>query len=65
MNTDLIPADLAHDDLEVLTSLEEQIGAPVVAYQPASPFARLTDDQLAALRDTERRLGVQLLAYAG
>ena len=44
-------------------ALEEQLGCPLVAYEPETPYAPLTDEQLAALRRTEAELGVQLLAY--
>lgn len=63
MNSEMTPAELDPAQLEVLASLEQKLDGPVVAYRPSSPFARLTDDQLAALQHTEQRLGVQLLAY--
>ena len=60
---DLRPAELDASALAKLRVLEEQLGCPLVAYAPASPYAPLTDDQLAAVRRTEAELGVHLLAY--
>jgi hypothetical protein len=57
------PADLDDTALARVRALEEQLGCPLVAYQPETPYAPLTDEQLAELRRAEAELGVQLLAY--
>ena len=63
MSTDLRPAELDSAAMESITTLEQSIGSPVVAYQPDSPFATLSAEQVSALQSTEQQLGVQLLAY--
>jgi hypothetical protein len=60
---DLRPAELDATALAKVRVLEEQLGCPLVAYTPESPYAPLTDDQLAAVRRAESELGVRLLAY--
>jgi len=59
----LRPAELDESALSRIRSLEERLGAPLVAYAPESPYAELTDAQLEDIRRTEQELGVQLLAY--
>lgn len=59
----LRPAELDESALSRIRSLEERLGGPLVAYEPESPFATLTAEQLEDLRATERQLGVRLLAY--
>jgi hypothetical protein len=60
---DLRPAALDESALDDLRRLEERLGTPVVAYEAASPYADLTDDQLAEIQRAEAALGVRLLAY--
>ena len=57
------PADLDDTALARVRALEEQLGCPLVAYEPETPYAPLTEEQLAELRRAEAELGVQLLAY--
>ncbi|SFN31865.1 hypothetical protein SAMN05216207_1012122 [Pseudonocardia ammonioxydans] len=59
----LRPAELDDTALTRLKQLEDRIGGPLVAYRPESPYAPLSEEQLAELRRTETELGVQLLAY--
>lgn len=60
---DLRPAALDESALDDLRRLEERLGIPVVAYEAASPYADLTDAQLAEIQRAEAALGVRLLAY--
>ncbi|WP_181780535.1 hypothetical protein [Pseudonocardia pini] len=62
---DLRPAALDESALARIRSLEETLGGPLVAYEPESPYAHLTADQLAALQATEADLGLRLVAYRG
>ncbi|MBC8093617.1 MAG: hypothetical protein H7Y15_17120 [Pseudonocardia sp.] len=57
------PADLDDSALARVRALEEQLGCPLVAYTPETPYAPLTSEQVAALQRAEAELGVQLLAY--
>ncbi|MFC4942112.1 hypothetical protein [Pseudonocardia sp. GCM10023141] len=59
----LRPAELDATALAKVRTLEQQLGCPLVAYSPETPFAPLTDEQVAAVQRTEAELGVQLLAY--
>jgi hypothetical protein len=59
----LRPAELDDSALAKVRDLEEQLGCPLVAYAPETPFAPLTDEQVAALHRAEAELGVRLLAY--
>ena len=59
----LHPAELDDTALTKLKQLEDRIGGPLVAYRPESPYAALSEEQLAEVRRTESELGVQLLAY--
>jgi hypothetical protein len=64
MNPANLPvADLDEDRLARLRSLEQDLGAVVIAYRPDSPYAPLSDEQLRRLQQLERELGVVLLAY--
>ncbi|MCW0213704.1 MAG: hypothetical protein OJJ54_10115 [Pseudonocardia sp.] len=60
---DLRPAELDDAALQRIRTLEDALGAPLVAYAAESPYAPLTDEQVAALQETEQELGVRLLAY--
>jgi hypothetical protein len=60
---DLRPAALDESALDDLRRLEERLDTPLVAYEAASPYADLSDDQLAEIRRAEAELGVRLLAY--
>ena len=60
---DLRPAALDQTALDDVRRLEAQLGVPLVAYEAASPYAELTDEQLAEIRRAESALGVRLLAY--
>jgi hypothetical protein len=63
VNDTLRPAALDEGALAAVTALEEQTGSTVVAYEPESAFAPLSDEQVTALQRAESRLGVRLLAY--
>jgi hypothetical protein len=60
---DLRPADLDEAALARIRALEEALGSPLVAYEQRSPYADLTDAQLAELQHAEADLQVRLLAY--
>ena len=60
---ELRPAALDATTLDDLRRLEERLGACVVAYEPESPYATLTAEQLAEIERAEATLGVRLLAY--
>jgi hypothetical protein len=60
---ELRPAELDEAALQRIRLLEDTLGAPLVAYDPESPYAPLTDEQVVALQETEQDLGVRLLAY--
>ncbi|PVZ07675.1 hypothetical protein [Actinomycetospora cinnamomea] len=60
---DLRPAALDEAALDDVRRLEERLGTPVVAYEATSPYADLTDEQLAEIQRAESALGVRLLAY--
>jgi hypothetical protein len=59
----LRPADLDDTALAAVRALEERLGVPLVAYAPETPYAPLTEAQVAELQRAEAELGVQLLAY--
>ena len=59
----LRPAELDATALAKVRALESQLGVPLVAYAPESPYAPLTEEQVAAIARAEAELGVQLLAY--
>ena len=59
----LRPAALDDSALDDLRRLEERVGTPLVAYESASPYADLSDDQVAEIQRAESALGVRLLAY--
>ena len=59
----LRPADLDDAALATVRALEERLGVPLVAYAPKTPYAPLTEEQVAELQRAEAALGVQLLAY--
>jgi hypothetical protein len=62
---ELRPAALDDTALGDVRRLEDQLGAPVVAYEAVSPFAALSADQLAEIQRVESTLGVRLLVYRG
>lgn len=59
----LRPADLDATALAKVHALEEQLDCPLVAYTAETPFAALTEEQVAQVQRAEAELGVQLLAY--
>ena len=61
----LRPAELDDTALAKVRTLEQQLGCPLVAYAPETPYAPLTDEQVAALQHAVAELGVRLLAYRG
>jgi hypothetical protein len=61
--TRLRPAPLDEDRLAPLRQLEQETGSVIIAYQPESPFASLSDEQQRRLKELEEQLGVVLLAY--
>lgn len=60
---DLRPAALDDAALDAIHRLEQRLGTPVVAYEAASPYADLSEEQLAEIQRTEAALGVRLLAF--
>ncbi|NTU78979.1 MAG: hypothetical protein HGA45_06185 [Chloroflexales bacterium] len=61
--TRLRPAHLDEGSLGRLRQLEQEIGSVVIAYQPESPYAGLSAEQVQRLKELERELGLVLLAY--
>ena len=59
----LRPAELDDTALATVRALEERLGVPLVAYAPETPYAPLTEEQVAQLQRAEAELGVRLLAY--
>jgi hypothetical protein len=58
-------AQLSDKKLKKLRKFEEKLGAIVLAVEPASSLADLTEDQLGRITALEQELGVVLLAYRG
>jgi hypothetical protein len=56
-------AELDPARLEKVCKLEEELGAYVVALEPAFRLAELTAEQIDRLEAAEKELGVVLLAY--
>jgi hypothetical protein len=61
--TRLRPAHLDQGSLGRLRQLEQEIGSVIIAYQPESPYAALSDDQVRRIKELEQELGLVLLAY--
>jgi hypothetical protein len=61
--TRLRPAPLDENHLAPLRQLEQETGSVIIAYQPESPFAVLSEEQQRRLKELEEQLGVVLLAY--
>ncbi|WP_219417595.1 hypothetical protein [Pseudonocardia nigra] len=59
----LRPAQLDDTALDKVRHLEQELGCPLVAYARETPYAPLTDEQVAALQRAEAELGVRLLAF--
>ncbi|MDT8307655.1 MAG: hypothetical protein RRC07_17105 [Anaerolineae bacterium] len=57
-------ADLSDKKLKKLRKFEKELGAWVLAVQPAATLAELGEDQLAHIQQLEEELGVVLLAYS-
>jgi hypothetical protein len=62
-SSDLRPAALDAAALARIQALEDALDTPLVAYSPESPWASLTDAQLAEVQAAEADRGVRLLAY--
>lgn len=58
-------AELSEKKLKKLRKFEKELGAWVLAVQPAATLADLTEEQLARIQTLETELGVVLLAYDG
>lgn len=58
-------AQLSDKKLKKLRKFEKELGAWVLAVQPAATLAELTEEQLARIQALEEELGVVLLAYHG
>ncbi len=56
-------ADLDQRELTEVEKLEDNLGVWVVAVEPKSRFASLTNDQLHQLQEKEKEMGIILLAY--
>jgi hypothetical protein len=63
--SDVRYAQLSDKKLKKLRKFEKELGAWVVAVQPAATLADLTAEQLASIQALEEQLGVLLLAYGG
>lgn len=58
-------AQLSDKKLKKLRKFEKDLGAWVVAVEPAATLADLTAEQLASIQALEEQLRVVLLAYHG
>lgn len=56
-------AKLDEASLRKLRSIEETMGATILALEPVYPVAQLTPEQLEVLQKLEKELGVVLIAY--
>ena len=56
-------AKLSEKELDRIQTMEEELGALVVALEPQYKMASLEEDQLEQLRELEESMGVILLAY--
>lgn len=56
-------ASLSESAFARVRGLESALGKPVVALEPVAPVAELTKDELSDLQQTERELGVVLVAF--
>jgi hypothetical protein len=63
--SDVRYAQLSDKKLKKLRKFEKELGAWVVAVEPAATLADLTAEQLASIQALEEQLGVLLLAYGG
>ena len=63
MNLEYSPAEVDETKLDKIKKLEASTGTVIVALEPAARFARLTREQLDELQNTERELGVVMVAY--
>ncbi len=58
-------ARLDPDGLERLRALAARLQKQIMAYERGAPFANLTPEEVAAIRDLEQELGVVLLVAEG
>ena len=56
-------ADLDETSIERIRQMEEAMGTLIVALEPHSPLAELTEEQGRKLQDLEKEMGVVLIAY--
>jgi len=49
--------------VEQIRLLEKEMGVQIMAFEPGSELAKLTDEQLARIKSLEDALGVVLLVY--
>ncbi len=56
-------AQLNENEVMKIRSLEESLGAHIMAWQTGLQMADLTDKQVQTVKDVEEELGVILLAY--
>ena len=56
-------ANLDEASLNKLRTLEEAMGATILALEPIYPVAQLTPEQLEILQKLEKELGIVLIAY--
>jgi len=57
------PAQISNQELEQIKNLEEDLDKVIVAVEPEPKFATLSKSELASLQNTEKKLGVVMLAY--
>ena len=56
-------AELDENGLSAVYALEEELDAYVIALEPQGQIAELSAEQLAHLQESERNMGLVLLAY--
>ncbi len=57
-------AQLDETNLNRLRTLENELGARIVAFEKQYPLANLSEEQLKQLQTAEKELDVVLVAYA-
>ena len=57
------PALISDQDLQTIQNLEDNLNKVIVAIEPEPKFAELSESELTNLQQTEKALGVVMLAY--
>ena len=57
------PALISDQDLQTIRNLEDNLNKVIVAIEPEPKFAEFSESELTNLQQTEKELGVVMLAY--